>query len=1053
MSALKRIRSVVPGKSLFLPWITFLASGLLFYLIFLHCTIRFDDSREQISFIQPKYIEIIEHMTNEQSYHQYRLLLYIEATNEIILQNQSLDRVCTQNADELSRLKGLFSGIPVIFVHGHAGSYKQCRSFASYAEKIKSRFAIKLDYFTLDFAEELSAFSGSILQRQVEHMKRTIQLISDFYAALGNEQKIILIGHSMGGIVAKGAAYMNEAVHGNTLSQVKMVITLNTPHARSLGALDRGFERLFSIIHQDHLSQISRAKMNAADITAIPPLVSFSTGTRDIIIPSELSRVEESNMEFTLNVMSSEMPLVWGSMGHQESLWNFLFVKALHLGLIFALQNERTRTMAEGIPRVCSKALLYELAQYWRGDNMFKRKEDTFDFPEKRVSYSKSTLDSNGIHYAEIFFSTGKDIYFDHQDLTKLMDTQKHIALVLKGNDPLEEKRSSVRFSTNLQHLGDYVLLEDAASMDMVNGRLQGVTGLVRSFSGDPSAFYPISSRSFYLNSLYPSVNVPFHSQMERKITLPAVVILFSRNASNNTGRLQSHMFFRQGNFIPMSFSPTLEVPSGSYFDMAVYSDETHFLPSSLNSHQWGRLAALFSWDASPSSYISIANERLSPIVVDVKIEKEVNRPIMSAFFSLVGYLFTYLLNYDAVKVASSPSTTCLMGKISIFNFKPRYQALRLIVFLRVRLDVMEASTPPHPIHVSLHSSIEKKRWNVEFESFAIEGGSKTYRFSQLISLQDHFTLEDAYDCLTIEMLIDPRYEIYGPVAFAPEMLLGISRVIKWYIPWLLYFYPVIFCLFAILFHTFTDSRIVLKNTILYIAAISAMTLWLRRNFFAQSDMLPLGLECLLSFFSLSFTVSFLLIIANLVELSGLAIETLYRLTKLKSPIGLALTSLFNQLDRLVVQVSLFSYAVFPFHPNLFFYFLGVIYFQARKESLNKRFTLICLLSLLGMVSSIHGIMILIQELAWKWRSHPFAYFPNKSLMLPLFETVTFGKLINVIPQRVMGLFLLLITLSLWLLTMYTNPILESPSIYVYPLAIHVFLVCMGKHRSLNKPF
>ena len=56
------------------------------------------------------------------------------------------------------------SGIPVLFVPGHLGDYKQVRSLGSLADELGKRRSRKLEYFSLDFREEPSAFSAMLLR-------------------------------------------------------------------------------------------------------------------------------------------------------------------------------------------------------------------------------------------------------------------------------------------------------------------------------------------------------------------------------------------------------------------------------------------------------------------------------------------------------------------------------------------------------------------------------------------------------------------------------------------------------------------------------------------------------------------------------------------------------------------------------------------------------------------------------------------------------------------------------------------------------------------------
>ena len=57
-----------------------------------------------------------------------------------------------------------------------------------------------LDFFSIDFNEELSALFGSVLEQQTEFVAFAIKRILLFYPA---NQKIILVGNSIGGLLAR----------------------------------------------------------------------------------------------------------------------------------------------------------------------------------------------------------------------------------------------------------------------------------------------------------------------------------------------------------------------------------------------------------------------------------------------------------------------------------------------------------------------------------------------------------------------------------------------------------------------------------------------------------------------------------------------------------------------------------------------------------------------------------------------------------------------------------------------------------------------------------
>ena len=123
-------------------------------------------------------------------------------------------------------------GSPVLFLPGSAGSGQQVRSLASVAAKAAATNAgtgeasRKLDFFFLDFAEEFSALSGKLLRSQAEFAAVCIGLILEMYREQGRSiESVVLVGHSMGGVVARSVFIAEGFVPGS----VKSILTLASP--------------------------------------------------------------------------------------------------------------------------------------------------------------------------------------------------------------------------------------------------------------------------------------------------------------------------------------------------------------------------------------------------------------------------------------------------------------------------------------------------------------------------------------------------------------------------------------------------------------------------------------------------------------------------------------------------------------------------------------------------------------------------------------------------------------------------------------------------------
>ncbi|KAF2479566.1 PGAP1-like protein-domain-containing protein [Neohortaea acidophila] len=242
---------------------------------------------------------------------------------------------------EDNRLKG----IPVLFIPGNAGSYKQMRPIAAeaahYFHDVLRHDAAALhngkrplDFFTVDFHEELTAFHGQTLLDQAEYLNEAIAYILALYLnsdrslrepGLPEPKSVIILGHSMGGVVARTMLHMPNY----QLNTINTIITLSAPHARAPISFDADMVSTYHEINtfwRDSFSAISPARNPLADVT----LVSVAGGGLDTMIPSEYSSITSlvpDTHGFT--VFTSSIPNVWTGMDHLAIMWCDQFRKAL----------------------------------------------------------------------------------------------------------------------------------------------------------------------------------------------------------------------------------------------------------------------------------------------------------------------------------------------------------------------------------------------------------------------------------------------------------------------------------------------------------------------------------------------------------------------------------------------------------------------------------------------------------------------------------------------------------------------------------------------------
>ncbi|TBU33000.1 PGAP1-domain-containing protein [Dichomitus squalens] len=204
-------------------------------------------------------------------------------------------------------------GVPVLFIPGNAGSSHQVRSIASSAAhqyysapyQVSPEFTSKgytgLDFFAVEYNEDLSAFHGPTIDSETAYAARAIDYILSLYPA---GTSVIVMGHSMGGIVA-------TALLPNP--NISTIITMSTPHTLPPVRFDRRIDHIYANNH----------KLLASDPT---PILSLCGGATDLMIPSESCVLSSafgnfSSSVYRRTVFSSALEGCWTGVGHLAMVW------------------------------------------------------------------------------------------------------------------------------------------------------------------------------------------------------------------------------------------------------------------------------------------------------------------------------------------------------------------------------------------------------------------------------------------------------------------------------------------------------------------------------------------------------------------------------------------------------------------------------------------------------------------------------------------------------------------------------------------------------------
>jgi pimeloyl-ACP methyl ester carboxylesterase len=244
--------------------------------------------------------------------------------------------------DEDTRVKG----IPVLFIPGNAGSYKQVRPIAAEAAHY-FHDVLRLDKAAIaDGKAPLDVFSVDFNDNPSRSLREP---------GLPEPKSVIILGHSMGGVVARTMLRMpNYQEH-----TVNTIVTLSAPHARAPVTFDADMVATYNDINtywrKSYLEPPSRNPL--ADVT----LVSVAGGGLDTMIPSEstsLTSLVPDTHGFT--VFTSSIPNVWTGMDHLAIMWCDQFRKALVKAVFDVVDVKRsaqTKPQAQRIKAIRKRLL------------------------------------------------------------------------------------------------------------------------------------------------------------------------------------------------------------------------------------------------------------------------------------------------------------------------------------------------------------------------------------------------------------------------------------------------------------------------------------------------------------------------------------------------------------------------------------------------------------------------------------------------------------------------------------------------------------------------
>lgn len=184
----------------------------------------------------------------------------------------------------------------------------------------------KLDFFTVDFNEDITAFHGQTLLDQAEYLNDAVAYILSLYhdarkstldSDVPDPSSVIIVGHSMGGIVARTMLTMPNY----QLNSVNTIITLSTPHTRAPVSFDEQIVSTYTHIN-DYWRKSYSAEWAPYNPLFYTTLISIAGGSLDTVVPSDYANVASILPETNgFTVFTSSIPDVWVGIDHLAILW------------------------------------------------------------------------------------------------------------------------------------------------------------------------------------------------------------------------------------------------------------------------------------------------------------------------------------------------------------------------------------------------------------------------------------------------------------------------------------------------------------------------------------------------------------------------------------------------------------------------------------------------------------------------------------------------------------------------------------------------------------
>ncbi|RLN65550.1 hypothetical protein BBP00_00002777 [Phytophthora kernoviae] len=181
---------------------------------------------------------------------------------------------------DMKQPRDSLSGVPVLFIPGHLGSYKQARSLSRHLWDLDPSL---FDVFALDFQEEPTGLNGNLITEQATFLNDAVRAILREYKRQSKKtnkqlvipESVVIVAHSMGGVVARTA----ETLSNYKRRSIQHVVALGVPYGNPSFPFDAEVNAVYDRMHNKREDDVV--------------YVAIAGGHKDTLVTASLTSVDK----------------------------------------------------------------------------------------------------------------------------------------------------------------------------------------------------------------------------------------------------------------------------------------------------------------------------------------------------------------------------------------------------------------------------------------------------------------------------------------------------------------------------------------------------------------------------------------------------------------------------------------------------------------------------------------------------------------------------------------------------------------------------------------